>query len=83
FDAALLGELACAVNFPHCAGSGEPVVNIMTYRYRKEKGFIASVVIVNKAFTGMLLKALIAREFPDADTRRATKRFTRRALMRY
>ncbi|STL12782.1 DNA repair protein [Escherichia coli] len=80
---ALLGHLGYGVNFTHCAGSGEPVDDTMTYRYREEKGFIASVVIDNKTFTGRQLKALNAREFPDADTLRAAKRFTRMALKPY
>ncbi|MGN8297450.1 DNA repair protein RecO [Escherichia coli] len=77
------GHLGYGVNFTHCAGSGEPVDDTMTYRYREEKGFIASVVIDNKTFTGRQLKALNAREFPDADTLRAAKRFTRMALKPY
>ncbi len=48
FELALLGHLGYGVNFTHCAGSGEPVDDTMTYRYREEKGFIASVVIDNK-----------------------------------
>ena len=80
FELALLGHLGYGVNFTHCAGSGEPVDDTMTYRYREEKGFIASVVIDNKTFTGRQLKA---REFPDADTLRAAKRFTRMALKPY
>lgn len=83
FELALLGHLGYGVNFTHCAGSGEPVDDTMTYRYREEKGFIASVVIDNKTFTGRQLKALNAREFPDADTLRAAKRFTRMALKPY
>ena len=55
----------------------------MTYRYREEKGFIASVVIDNSTFTGRHLKALESREFPDVDTLRAAKRFTRMALKPY
>ena len=55
----------------------------MTYRYREEKGFIASVVIDNSTFTGRQLRALYAREFPDQDTLRAAKRFTRIALKPY
>lgn len=82
FELALLGHLGYGVNFTHCAGSGEPD-DTMTYRYREEKGFIASVVIDNKTFTGRQLKALNAREFPDADTLRAAKRFTRMALKPY
>ena len=78
FELALLGHLGYGVNFTHCAGSGEPVDDTMTYRYREEKGFID-----NKTFTGRQLKALNAREFPDADTLRAAKRFTRMALKPY
>ncbi len=55
----------------------------MTYRYREEKGFIASVVIDNYTFTGHQLKALASREFPDVDSLRAAKRFTRMALKPY
>lgn len=71
------------VDFLHCAGSGEPVDDTMTYRYREEKGFIASPVIDNNTFTGHHLKALASREFPDVDTLRAAKRFTRIALKPY
>ena len=83
FELALLGHLGYGVDFTHCAGSGEPVDDTMTYRYREEKGFIASVVIDNATFTGRHLKALESREFPDADTLRAAKRFTRMALKPY
>ncbi len=80
FELALLGHLGYGVDFLHCAGSGEPVDDTMTYRYREEKGFIASLVIDNNTFTGHHLKALASREFPDVDTLRAAKRFTRIAL---
>ncbi|SUH65165.1 DNA recombination and repair protein RecO [Salmonella enterica subsp. enterica serovar Madelia] len=52
FELALLGHLGYGVNFTHCAGSGERVDDTMTYRYREEKGFFASVVIDNNTFTG-------------------------------
>lgn len=55
----------------------------MTYRYRSEKGFIASLVVDNVSFTGRELQALASREFPDTDTLRAAKRFTRMALKPY
>ena len=83
FELALLGHLGYGVDYLHCAGSGEPVEEGMTYRYREEKGFIASVVVDNATFTGHHLKALASREFPDADTLRAAKRFTRIALKPY
>ena len=83
FELALLSHLGYGVDFLHCAGSGEPVDDTMTYRYREEKGFIASVVIDNNTFTGRHLRALAEREFPDIDTLRAAKRFTRIALKPY
>jgi len=83
FELALLGHLGYGVDFMHCAGSGDPVEDTMTYRYREEKGFIASVVIDNSTFTGRDLRALAEREFPDASTLRAAKRFTRIALKPY
>ena len=47
FELALLGHLGYGVDFLHCAGSGDEVEDTMTYRYREEKGFIASVVVDN------------------------------------
>ncbi|MEG3134630.1 DNA repair protein RecO [Rouxiella sp. T17] len=83
FELALLNNLGYGVDFLHCAGSGEEVSEDMTYRYREEKGFIASLVIDNLTFTGRDLMALDSREFPDANTLRAAKRFTRMALKPY
>lgn len=83
FELALLGHLGYGVDFLHCAGSGEEVSDTMTYRYREEKGFIASLVIDNSSFTGRDLRALATREFPDVDSLRAAKRFTRIALKPY
>lgn len=83
FELALLGHLGYGVDFLHCAGSGEEVADTMTYRYREEKGFIASLVVDNHSFTGRQLRALFQREFPDSDTLRAAKRFTRMALKPY
>ena len=83
FELALLGHLGYGVDFLHCAGSGAGVDDTMTYTYREEKGFIASVVIGHSSFTGRQLRALAEREFPDADTLRAAKRFTRIALKPY
>lgn len=83
FELAMLGHLGYGVDFLHCAGSGEEVAEGMTYSYREEKGFIASLVINNNTFTGRQLRALYERTFPDADTLRAAKRFTRIALKPY
>ncbi len=83
FELALLAHLGYGVDFLHCAGSGEAVSDNMTYLYREEKGFIASVVINNNSFTGHQLKALSERTFVNVDTLRAAKRFTRMALKPY
>lgn len=83
FELALLGHLGYGIDYLHCAGTGEEVTDEMTYRYREEKGFIASVVLDHHTFTGKQLKALASREFPDIDTLRAAKRFTRMALKPY
>jgi DNA repair protein RecO (recombination protein O) len=83
FELALLQHLGYGVDFLHCAGSGEEVSDTMTYRYREEKGFIASLVVDHYSFTGRDLKALASREFPDIATLQAAKRFTRMALKPY
>lgn len=83
FELALLGHLGYGVDFTHCAGSGEPVDDTMTYRYREEKGFIASVVIDNATFTGRHLKALESVNFRMLIRFCAAKRFTRMALKPY
>lgn len=83
FELALLSHLGYGVDFLHCAGSGEAVSDEMTYLYREEKGFIASLVINQYSFTGRQLKALEARQFDDKPTLAAAKRFTRMALKPY
>lgn len=83
FELALLEHLGYGIDFLHCAGSGEPVSDTMTYRYREEKGFIASLVIDRHSFTGRDLTALSSRDFPDEETLRSAKRFTRMALKPY
>lgn len=83
FELAMLGHLGYGVDFLHCAGSGEEVTDEMTYTYREEKGFIASLVKNNNTFTGRHMRALEERSFPDSDTLRAAKRFTRIALKPY
>ena len=83
FELAVLGHLGYGVDFLHCAGSGEPISDSMTYSYREEKGFIASMVLNQRSFTGRQLMALYDRDFPDSDTLKAAKRFTRMALKPY
>ncbi|WP_241610991.1 DNA repair protein RecO [Rosenbergiella epipactidis] len=83
FEFALLAHLGYGVDFLHCAGSGEEVSDEMTYNYRQERGFIASVMPTANTFTGRQLRAFYQREFPEIDTLRAAKRFTRMALKPY
>ncbi|MDO6708019.1 MULTISPECIES: DNA repair protein RecO [unclassified Photobacterium] len=83
FELALLDHLGYGVDFLHCAGSGLPVDDVMTYNYREQRGFIASVVAGQLTFTGLQLKAIAARRFETQDQLRAAKRFTRMALKPY
>lgn len=83
FELALLSSLGYGVDFLHCAGSGEPVSENMTYRYREQKGFIASVRKDNLTFLGNELIAISERRFLTKQQLQAAKRFTRMALKPY
>lgn len=83
FELALLSHLGYGVDFMHCAGSGEEIVDSMTYRYRQEKGFIATLVEDQLTFTGRELRALATGNFPDTTTLKAAKRFTRLVFKPY
>lgn len=80
FELSLLEHLGYGVDFLHCAGSGMAVADSMTYQYRQQRGFVASLVINQYSFTGYQLRCLARREFPDRDSLQAAKRFTRMAL---
>lgn len=84
FELALLDSLGYGVDFLHCAGSGEPVDETMTYIFREQQGFVASLMKSNNlTFTGSDLKALATRQFSTAEQLKAAKRFTRLALKPY
>jgi DNA repair protein RecO (recombination protein O) len=83
FELALLSALGYGVDFLHCAGTGEPVDLDMTYRYREQKGFIASVRQDNLSFYGSELVAISERRFVSKEQLIAAKRFTRIALKPY
>ncbi|NIH15808.1 DNA repair protein RecO [Serratia symbiotica] len=83
FELALLNHLGYGLDFLHCAGSGQSVNDRMTYRYREEKSFIASLVVDHYSFTGRELRALAERQFHDMATLRTAKRFTRLVLKPY
>ena len=83
FEFRLLHILGYGVDFLHCAGSGEAVAEQMTYRYRQEQGFIASLIQDNLTFYGRDLLAFEQYRFEDKDVLQAAKRFTRMALKPY
>lgn len=83
FELALLAALGYGVDFLHCAGSGETIDPSMTYRYRDQKGFIASVRLDNLSFKGDELIAISERRFITKQQLQAAKRFTRIALKPY
>ena len=83
FEFQLLKTLGYGVNFTHCAGSGQPVDREMTYRYREEKGFIASLIKDNLTFYGKDLLAFEQQDFHEPEVLHAAKRFTRIALKPY
>ncbi|WPC73717.1 DNA repair protein RecO [Vibrio porteresiae] len=83
FELALLSAMGYGVDFLHCAGTGEPVDPNMTYRYREQKGFIASVRRDNLTFVGNELIAISERRFTTKEQLQAAKRFTRIALKPY
>ncbi|MGJ7096839.1 DNA repair protein RecO [Vibrio hannami] len=83
FELALLSAMGYGVDFLHCAGTGESVDPDMTYRYREQKGFIASVRRDNLTFLGNELIAIAERRFMTKEQLIAAKRFTRIALKPY
>ena len=83
FEFQLLQSLGYGVDVLHCAGSGQPIDENMTYRYREEQGFMASLIKDNLTFYGRDLLAFEQRRFDDSTVLQAAKRFTRLALKPY
>ncbi|AWX13953.1 DNA repair protein RecO [Mergibacter septicus] len=83
FEFRLLTALGYGIDFCHCAGTGLLVDDDMTYRYREEKGFIASLIVDNLTFYGRELLAFERLQFTDKQVLQAAKRFTRIALKPY
>ncbi|GAD90683.1 MULTISPECIES: DNA repair protein RecO [Vibrio] len=83
FELALLNALGYGVDFLHCTGTGMPIDPQMTYRYREQQGFIASVRKDNLTFKGEDLIALSERRFISKSQLSSAKRFTRIALKPY
>ncbi len=83
FELALLENLGYNVDFFHCSATGDDIVESMYYQYLSEKGFISSLLQNSTSFTGEQVLALGNRQFHNADTLKAAKRFTRMALKPY
>ncbi|MDA9556330.1 DNA repair protein RecO [Vibrio sp.] len=84
FELSLLSALGYGVDFLHCSGTGELIDPKMTYRYRDQKGFIASVRHDGLlTFRGDELIAISEQRFQSAEQLQAAKRFTRIALKPY
>ncbi len=83
FELSLLHVMGYGVDFFSCAGTGNSIEAGMTYRYREQKGFIASVRKDNLTFLGDELIAMGERRFVNKNQLKAAKRFTRIALKPY
>jgi len=83
FELSLLNAMGYGVDFFSCAGTGKAIEPEMTYRYREQKGFIASVRRDNLTFFGNELIAMGERHFVSKNQLKAAKRFTRMALKPY
>ncbi|MDP8079663.1 DNA repair protein RecO [Phocoenobacter skyensis] len=80
FEFHLLKALGYEISFSHCAATGKPIEETMTYQYKAEKGFIASVLQNNQSYLGKDLLAFHQLDFSEKSTQQAAKRFTRYAL---
>ncbi|QGM80561.1 DNA repair protein RecO [Otariodibacter oris] len=83
FEFKILQALGYAVNFTHCAATGENVSPTMTYQFYQNEGFIASLLQNNQTFLGKDLLAFSCLDFSEKSTQQAAKRFTRMALKPY
>ncbi|WP_419852155.1 DNA repair protein RecO [Actinobacillus pleuropneumoniae] len=83
FEFQMLKALGYGVNFSICAATGDPVSPSMTYQFRENQGFIASLLQNNYTFLGKDLLAFEQLDFSDKNTLQAAKRFTRIALKPY
>lgn len=83
FELALLEYLGYGVNFRCCAATGDPIESSMTYEYRSQQGFVASVRSSQSLFTGEQILAMANRRFSNTAQLQGAKRFTRQALKPY
>ncbi|WP_345488624.1 DNA repair protein RecO [Orbus sasakiae] len=83
FELILLESLGYSVDFEHCSATGDAIVDSMYYQYQPEQGFISSLMQNSTSYTGKELRAFADKNFNDADSLKAAKRFTRMALKPY
>lgn len=83
FEFQVLEALGYGVDFSHCAATGDQVSSSMSYQFRENEGFIASLLQNNLSFLGQDLLAFAALDFSEKSTQQAAKRFTRLALKPY
>lgn len=83
FEFRTLQAVGYGVNFTNCAATGKPVDPQMTYQFRENEGFIASLLQNNHTFLGKDLLAFECLDFSEKSTQQAAKRFTRIALKPY
>ena len=79
----MLKALGYGVDFTHCMATGLDVDPEMTYQFRENEGFIASLLQNNLSFLGKDLLAFAALDFSEKSVQQAAKRFTRIALKPY
>ncbi|AWI51336.1 DNA repair protein RecO [Actinobacillus porcitonsillarum] len=83
FEFHVLKALGYGVDFTHCMATGLDVEPEMTYQFRENEGFIASLLQNNLSFLGKDLLAFAALDFSEKSVQQAAKRFTRIALKPY
>ncbi|QIW16587.1 DNA repair protein RecO [Pasteurellaceae bacterium RH1A] len=83
FEFQVLKAMGYAVDFAHCCATGEEISPTMTYQFREEEGFMASLLQNNNSFLGEDLLAFDRLDFSQKSTQQAAKRFTRMALKPY
>lgn len=83
FELALLKHLGYGVDFMHCAATGNEIEDQMTYLYREQQGFIASIKPNRMSFKGIELRAMAEGIFTEPEQLKSAKRFTRMVLKPY
>ena len=83
FEFQTLRALGYGLDFTTCIGTGLPVDPAMTYQFRENEGFIASLLQNNNTYLGKDLLAFANLDFSEKSTQQAAKRFARMALKPY